>query len=740
MLLLLTAAALYCLISGGTAFGLSGVDKKAEAVSWHISALKATYDSERDLFLGKGDVVITGGTTRLEADYVEFNNATKEAFATGHVLLISGEDAITANSIQINLAMETGTIYKGSVFIQESNFHIKGDEINKTGKNTYEADQATLTSCNPDNPDWKISGKEIKVTIEGYGFAKHATFWTKNIPAVYSPFLAFPVKTKRQTGLLAPKFSSSEKKGFEFEQPLFIALSRSMDASLYLHHMTQRGTKLGLEYRYLFGNGSEGMLLYDYLDDSKIDNGSPATQEYRFDSTPIRENRDRYWFRMKHDQILPAKWRATLDIDYVSDADYLHEFDSGYTGFDTTNTRFENKFGRSLDGYDDTVRENRLNISRIWSVYSINAGINWYDDIIARQFDLADTTMQKLPTLQLSSVRQPVGRLPLQVDLNAEHTVFHREDTTDTLITGQRTDIHPRLYWPVTIGNRFWFEPSLGIRQTLWHADDFKDTDGKTETFHHRELYDLNLELSTRLSKVFNTQNKFAEKIKHEITPMIQYSNVPDRDQENFPYFDADDRVERQNHLTWALVNRFIAKQKSPNKANGLKRADDKQSYDYKEIAWVKVSQSYDIHEQRTDGEDKEPFSDISADVELFPCNYLMLDADAEWSPYDNRFTSRNAGITLKDQRGDAFYASHRYERASSESLYARLDAVVSPEINAFISYEEDLYLNKRVESQLGLNLKKSCWSLMLSYSDKPDDQSITFLVNLYGIGEFGKR
>ncbi|MCD4674809.1 MAG: LPS-assembly protein LptD, partial [Desulfobacula sp.] len=278
----------YIFISTGGVAKANALPQNPKEIPWHISARVVTFDNKRNLYIAEDDVVITGGKTRLEADYVEFSNKTKDAFAQGNVILISGEDSISCNAMNINLITEIGTINKGTIFIQKNNFYINGENIRKTGKFTYSADKGTITSCPGESPDWKISGKNVKVTVEGYGTARDAIFWIKKVPSAYTPFLMFPVKTKRQTGLLVPRISRSDRKGSEYEQPLFIAISKNTDATFYADHMSDRGTKIGAEYRYILDNKTKGSVFFDYLKDKTIDDGTVDTENHSFSSTPQR--------------------------------------------------------------------------------------------------------------------------------------------------------------------------------------------------------------------------------------------------------------------------------------------------------------------------------------------------------------------------------------------------------------------------------------------------------------------
>ena len=724
-LLLQTGLALLILVIAAPLYAADALEDP-EAVSWNISASKVTYDDKRELYIAQEDVIITGGNTRLEADYVEFDNKTRDAFAKGNVLLVSGEDTVTCNAMQLNLKTETGTIYDGTIFMSENNFYIRGDEIKKTGRKTYRSDKGTITSCPGDNPDWKISGRNIKVTIEGYGLASHATLWLKKAPALYTPFMAFPVKTKRQTGFLAPRIASSDRKGMEYEQPFFWAISRNQDATFYLDHMTDRGTKAAVQYRYVLDENSRGTVMYDYLKDDKLGDGTEENSEYSYDGTPDRTNTKRYWFRMKADQELPFDFTGKLDMDVVSDADYLRDFKSGYTGFESTQDYFENEFGRSIDDYDDTTRENTLNLNRSFSSYSLNMNFEYYDNVIKRRDGTDDTTLQRLPSVEFSSVKQRIASSPFLFDFDSNYDYFHRKDTTDRKIRGNRLDVHPTVYMPFSLGRYLNVDPYVGIRETVWYTDEYETPSGNTDDYFTRELYDLNLDLSTMIYKIYTPDNEYADKIKHEIIPEIEYTYIPEEDQEDLPQFDKIDDIERKNTVRWVLTNRFVSR----------KQINGKNVYN--ELAWIELYQTFDINTHKDDGD--EPFSDITLEAELRPVRPLRIKTEAAWSPYSNEITTHESLLRLTDKRGDYLQAEYRYEREKKETLLGTLNIQITRRLSAYYSVEEDFFEEENIENEFGILLEKECWTLLVAYSETPDDQEISFLVELHGIGAFGNK
>ncbi|MCK5836667.1 MAG: LPS assembly protein LptD, partial [Desulfobacula sp.] len=469
----------------------------------------------------------------------------------------------------------------------------------------------------------------------------------------------------------------------------------------------------------------------DVLEDDKIDDGTDQTKNYQFSETPQRTNTDRFWFRMKHNQDFDHGVTAKLDIDVVSDEDYLQEFKDGFTGFTETNDYFDKEVGRSLDEYDDTLRKNWLNINKSWSTYAFNVDAAWYDNIYARRQDTADTTLQTLPSIQFDAAKEKIGASKFYYSLDSEYRSFYRQDTTSTLVNGQRTDVYPKIYLPIKLGNYVHFEPSIGIRQTIWHTHNFTDINGDSDSLRTRQMYDMGAQLSTKLTRIFNPNTAFADKIQHEIIPEIDYIFTPNIRQDDLPEFDDLDRIEQQNLITWSLIQNFTSR------TSGL-TPEGKEVITYHDFAYIKLYQSYDINKERN--HESQPFSDIALDAELPLTDFIRVDMDLSWSPYNNRFNSFNIGNTLKDNRGDQLRTEYRYDSHLSESLYARINVTLTDEFTAYSSIEKNLKENNTVETQAGLSLKKSCWTFRLYFSDSQDEQSITFLINLHGIGELDTK
>ncbi|MEJ2158540.1 MAG: LPS assembly protein LptD [Desulfobacteraceae bacterium] len=703
--------------------------------AWHVSADRIDYDQTRDAYTAVGNVAVTREGRILNADRVQLNQKSRQAFAQGNVRLTSGDDVLSGKRLLLNLDTETGTLTEGTLFISKNHLYLSGQKIQKTGPQTYKADKVSITSCDGPDPDWELTGRKLKVTVEGYGYATNTALWAGNIPVLYSPFLVFPVKLKRQSGLLMPELGYSNRKGSQYLQPLYWAINDQSDATLYAHQMTERGVRTGLEYRYVVDENTRGTILAEGFQDKRVDDGQDENSRlwgYE-DDDALRTNKDRYWIRAKHDHGYASGWNAKIDIDVVSDQDYLAEFRSGRFGFDETQSYFQDTFGRTIDDYNDPIRLNRFNLNRTWNRYSLNADARWYDDVIKRRTDATDDTLQQLPVVTFDGVKQPLAKSPIYFDLTSSYTHFYRINGT----RGHRADLYPRVYYPTALWKVLSIEPSVGIRQTAWQIDYYENRPDHDRNTLYRSIYDAKLDLSTEFYRIYGFGLAGNDRLKHALTPEVVYEYTPEEDQSDFPEFDELDRIERKNLITYGFTNTLTAR--------APKLSEDGESFfSYTPFLRLKVSQSFDINKDRED--DPEPFSAILAELDVTPGRYLSLDTDAQWSPYNNELESFNTTLRLWDLRGDSLGFDYRFTREDPEQALDGIETItVSGELvltdrwRARAGYDYNLFDDQEIEARAGLSYQSQCWGVDIDYKiEEGENSSVNVLFNLTGIGSLG--
>ena len=729
---------------------------KDPKIPWQLEADEIFYDQEYDAYIAKGNVLIYKAHIKLMANFIRFDQKNMKAYAEGDVVLTNGEDILSGSSMDIDLQNQIGSVEDGYLFLKENNYHLRGDLIQKTGEKTYTIDEAVLTTCDGDKPDWKITGKKVKVKATGEGSARNATLWARNMPVLYSPYLYYPARKDRQTGLLWPEGGHSDRWGWYYNQPFFWAINRSSDATFYGHYMDKRGLKGGLEYRYYLDEWSKGTWMLDYFDDAEIDEGGRSTGRWGFedgDREILRKNRDRYWLRGSHHHKLPYEIRALLDVDIVSDQDYTREFKTGHMGWKHDKDYFENVFNRDLNDYNDPIRTNRLNFNKLWPRYSLNAQLRYDLDSTIRNSHEPDETLQQLPNIEFDAIKQRIATSPFFYNLDSQYVYYWSDDGRRT----QRLDAFPRFYLPFQLKPFITIEPSVGLRGTLWYLDKKKYGPDGDQKFFSRGLFDTRLDIFSEIFKVFRLEGKTIEAIKHAIRPRIIHQFIPYVDQDDLPNFDSIDRIDDQNLLTYSLTNILTSKTRKKGsfeieRRNDKDRAtivDSPSDYSYTDILRFELEQTYDFQEGENTASNK-AFSPLLARLDLFPGKYVALDADALYSVYDTKFLSHNIGGKFWDNRGDRLSMEYRYTRDSDEidfneskSILLDLRVKVTDRLAVRGDYEYNFLDDTRVQTGFGINYKADCWSFDGSVIDKINadntrDLKYEIKINLFGLGEFG--
>ena len=126
----------------------------------------------------------------------------------------------------------------------------------------------------------------MDVTLDGYATLKHSTFQIHNVPVMYFPYFMYPVRIKRQSGLLMPEAGYSDSKGVIFNNSFYWAISDNTDATFFLDYASKKGPGEGIEFRYILNERSKGKLYQYYT----MEDSSYFKDEY---TDPLNRHRKR---------------------------------------------------------------------------------------------------------------------------------------------------------------------------------------------------------------------------------------------------------------------------------------------------------------------------------------------------------------------------------------------------------------------------------------------------------------
>ncbi|WP_310599557.1 LPS assembly protein LptD [Desulfobulbus sp.] len=656
--------------------------------------------------------------TTIKADRASYDLTRGILTLKGKLLIDIGPDQLTADAGTIDLEKNTGSFDNATVVRQDKELHFEGKLIEKTGSLTYHIEDGWVVTCKLEPgqvPPWSFAAADVDLTDGGYAVLTHTTFRIKDIPVLYSPVMVLPAKRKRQTGMLFPSFSLSDRDGFGLETPFFLNISPSADLTLYPRYLANRGLMAGAEFRYVLNDNSKGMLMGNFLDDRLSD---PSEVDYYRDGQFTHTNSDRYWIRGKADQDI-GSWTTRLDVDVASDLDYLREFNVGSTGFDVTQEKFTGVFGRGFNDKTNQFRENTLAALRSWdyggSLLAEAAAIN----DISEQVYTADNPSRAwtLPSLTYSGL-VPIAFLGggpgFQWDAN--YSNFWRDKGAGA----QRFDLMPMVTTGIPLSPYLEANLTGGIRNTSYLIDDNGASEWQDKDSENRFLSHLEGEIGTTLMRDFAVNFGGGNTLSHTVRPFVSYvhTSIPDRDP--LPQFDEVDDLEEENAVYLGFNNFF-----------SLAGTRNGRDFD-RDFGFFKIKQGYDLRSEKNDT----PLTPLIIETGLYPAERMRLKYTTNIDLYGDGAFLHSVEADCFSSRGDQFSLDYRFnELEDVNSVRGSLWYLLPYNLAAGYSLERAIEQDETIEEIVRLRFVQPCWSVEFSANNTPGDQTFMITFRLANIG-----
>jgi lipopolysaccharide assembly outer membrane protein LptD (OstA) len=665
-------------------------DSSLEERPFELTADSVEYESERRIYVARGNVRIVSGDTELTADWMAFSDVRSRGVATGNVVYRAAGDVLVADFIEFNIDTRRGLLFDGRFRSGENQFRMEGDEIVKHGDDTYSFEQGMFTTCRcpPGERDpWQIQAGSADLEIGGYGTARNSTFEILGVPVVWLPWMIYPLKTERQSGLLFPEFGYGSRNGIDVGLPIFWAARDNLNIALTPRWLSKRGAKGDLEVEYVFGERSEGEIFGSFLYDEEID---PNSSGDPFD-------RERWTVHGEQDIFLPYDWRLKSDFQFISDNEYLVDFDDLPA---QRNDRFleskafvgrafgeDGRFGAlaaavyadDLQNPDDQDRDSFLLqrlptlalaalpapaaesvpvLSRIIPAFDAEytyfvprrRAVDKYDGLDAGYYDdvnFIDTGIDGLPDPRErgSPPSDPHGdNDPGGPELDGVYQ--EGEPLADD---GHRLDLFPRLGLPFRIGDFVEAYPEVGWHETLYDTH-FQGTE-------ERHLLTARLDLRTRLIR------RFGEGMTHILEPRLGYALITDlgQDQRDNPMFVPETAVPQQRVRQLDLSNVTLDRADRIDKFNGITFGVGNRVYGPSGEGGSRlIADFYVSNEFRFDDGD---FGSIFVGGRAFPFRGAHLWANLGFDPEEAQISEAILQFSYAARAGHAVRLGYRYLR-----------------------------------------------------------------------------
>ena len=525
---------------------------------------------------GSEEVVIEYQDIKITADAARYDFPTRTAVLTGHVVIDQGPTRLSGTRGTFHLDTKTGVLEDATADLPPT-FHIVGSTIEKIGEATYRVKDGVFTACEMPNPEWSFTLSEATITLDDYARMKNVAFRAGSVPLLYTPYLIWPTKQDRASGMLVPGIGYSNQRGAFLGLSYFWVTGRPTDQTFHLDTYTDGSIGGGIESRWRPDNESAGLfqgyVIRDQnatvcvpreppppngsLGDCFLPNGQPGVY--------TQQPETRWKLRLDHvSDDLPFGFRGVLSIRDYSDQQYLQDYERAFWlnsarqivsrgfltknfGADSLNVRFE----RSETFYSSTVIQERF------------------------------------PSIEFFHRTAPIGQSPFYLSLESSLSGLFLNRGRNSIVefthgTYGRFDAHPVVSFPFKEIPWLSLTASAGGRVT-YYTDSVKNTglqftgDSFTRTYAEGGLSFV----GPSFSRIYDAAIGPYDKFKHVIEPRVDYRYVSDVDNpQEIPAFDEIDNALGQNQVRYAIVNRLLARR------TGTKGSAE-------EIASFEIAQTY---------------------------------------------------------------------------------------------------------------------------------------------------
>ncbi len=734
---------------------LSPTVASAKIQGFTITARDLTRDIDSGTVLLNGDVRIIYQQQYFEADTVTLDLIKKQAQLKGHVKVQTPQYQIGGEEVRLDYEAGQGLIFFG--YVQSNNIRFQGNLIEKLNDKEFFVVEADYTTCSNCPATWSFQGSQIKAELGGYAYLKNTTFKIGQVPVFWLPYLAVPLKSDRQTGLLPPEIGHIQNRGLIISESLFYALNRSEDYTFTLKNYQFGGLKPLVEYRYALSPLSYGTAHAAVLRDSVFATDERLNKYRGPDDQGVKLNR---WAVRSYNQYgLDANSLLRLQLSLVSDLEYPKDFSDEFIN------------------YSDPALENNISYSHQWnqSVGSISA--TYYRNLLsANQLESNANAVHRIPEIKYDSSLLKMSDLPLYWKLESSFTQFARskpfddislvgdqkyasnnknnpgcehdldptcsitfdgnyDPSIDQIRTGQRANLKATVMSDTfNIGRSANISPSASLNETQYF---FPVGESK---FNARHFAQFDINSRTKFYRIYDDDYEITKvKYKHEIIPELQYTAVPWLQQQDHSFFggaetndnpntsrdliisdsdinskrgiqyDFDDRVYDRNVISLSILNNIIQKRDS--------------DLGYKTIMTFKVTQSYDFYQASKNSD--QPLSKLAATFDL-DLDHIKSNSQVAYSPYEQATNSITTLSYLNEQQQyfKIGLSSTRIEQKHDDISFAI--GFVSPYVNILTGVIFDASAgvdnSKRLKrNSLITQLKPpgDCWAVNFYYDQK---------------------
>ncbi|WKE66142.1 LPS assembly protein LptD [Gallaecimonas kandeliae] len=651
----------------------SGKPLSQEAIE--ASAKKATLDGQQHATL-EGDVKLRQGDRLVTADQAEVDRSKGQLRAKGQVSFQDGQLRLSSHTLEAHSDDDSAKLDTVQYQILGTNAHGKAKRMSLSKEKGFTLEGGSFTTCPADNPAWQLDADKIEADPnEGWGSAKGAKFRLFGVPVFYFPYLSFPINNERKSGLLYPTLGTSDKRGLEYAQPIYWNIAPNLDLTLTPRYMSERGTQLNTEFRYLYGE-DRGELNLEYLPNDKKFNG---------------DNSKRYLFNWQHNGRFSDHWRYNANYTTVSDDAYFVDLNSNRGSSTDTQIVRSGAIAYLSDDWNFTAEVKNFEV------------LGAYPD-----------PYQAMPRLTLSREDKDFWE-GLDFNFYSELTAFDNQDPTKP--TAERLHIEPTLAFPLESPSGS-LTTELKLYQTFYqqHDNSGQLADSVSRTLPQLRIYgQLNFERDMKLD---------GRNYRQTLEPQFQYLFIPKEDQSKIGLYDTSllredyhalfrnrrysglDRITDANQVTLGVTSRLFDQHNEERLRASLG-----------EVLYLQDSE---VGLDNTTGQVSRSTSALAGELDLRIDRSWGISGSMLFDTDSGQTRRGNLTVDYRVSDDKLLQFTHRYVRDITDNENIDQAGIsgswkLDEQWQVFASHYEDLRLHRTEETYAGFEYEACCFAVRMT-------------------------
>ena len=299
----------------------------------YLEADAITEDRETQVITATGSVQARYQGRLLRADRVDYERQTGLLSASGNAELINPDGTVQyADTIELDDELRAG-VATGFAAMLQDNIRIASATAVRRSETVNELNNAIFTPCDICNsegessePTWSIQAETVVQDQENaVVFYRNAVIRVAGLPVFYSPVFWHPDPTaERQSGFLIPTVTSSDGRGFSYEQPYLWVISPHQDLIISPQINASVNPFLNLDWRRRFYSG-EANIRAGYTHEQLFGNIEVAPGV--FENERFGEAESRGYVLGEGEFDINADWRWGFTVERVSDKSLFDRYD-----------------------------------------------------------------------------------------------------------------------------------------------------------------------------------------------------------------------------------------------------------------------------------------------------------------------------------------------------------------------------------------------------------------------------